>query len=676
MRLDALSLQPFADAGQHLAAELRWLDGRLAAHVRRLREEGRYNDDPMRGLYVRGEDVLGDLDRHPASPTLPDRLRATIDARAELSPVPPLARIARAARLNPIAQRALLIVAAPALDRRYRTAFAFAQNDVARGWPTIDLLIELLCPDDRLAALAMFAPSASLRAQALIHVVAGEEDRPLADRALGIDDRVVHALAGLGTGPDHRLAPFVTPAPALDPGFMLPALPMAAQLIVVEGDGDAGQRTIAARWAREMGRSLLTIDGATALASGLTPARLAQLLAREATLDEAALFVDMRDADQPPGAVEETMVAIGGTGVPTVIAVGRNAIDGRRLGTACRPVHVALDTPAPARRVTWWRHAIGDSGAADRLGWSTRLGADAIAAHHGASATEASAAVATHAARRLPPVMRHVTARWRRDELIVSDAVLRQLDALAAFAAHRPRVIGDWGFGAGASEAGRCLALLSGPSGTGKTMGASIVAAAAGIPLYRVNLATVFDKYIGGTEKQIDRLFGAAADAGVALLFDEADVLFGARTEVRDSHDRYANLSTAYILQRVEEHEGLVLLSSNLPANMDDAFARRLSHTISFALPDASQRRRLWARAFPATAPLDPMIDWEEIAETFELSGGHIRNAAIGAAYLAAADADTDGIRLDHVLRAVARELEKTGRTPIAADFGRLALPD
>ena len=201
-------------------------------------------------------------------------------------------------------------------------------------------------------------------------------------------------------------------------------------------------------------------------------------------------------------------------------------------------------------------------------------------------------------------------------------------------------------------------------------MAASIVAAAADLDLYRVNLAAVFDKYIGETEKQLDRLFEAAADAGVALLFDEADVLFGSRTEVRDSHDRYANLSVAYLLQRVESHEGLVVLASNLPRNMDEAFARRLSHVVPFPMPDPALRRALWKGAFPPSAELDPEVDLPEIAATFELSGGNIRNAALAAAYLAAAEGGA--IAMPHLLRAITRELEKMGRAPIAADFGRL----
>jgi SpoVK/Ycf46/Vps4 family AAA+-type ATPase len=267
-------------------------------------------------------------------------------------------------------------------------------------------------------------------------------------------------------------------------------------------------------------------------------------------------------------------------------------------------------------------------------------------------------------------VLRPVQARWGRDDLILSETLARQIDELTAFVSNWPKVLGEWGYGASNPQSRRCLALFSGPSGTGKTMAASIVARAADVPLYRASLASIFDKYLGETEKQIDRLFDAAADAGVAILCDEADALFGSRTEVNDAHARYANLTVSYLLQRIEEHEGLVILTSNLPRNMDDAFARRIDHSLAFSLPDAAGRGKLWRRAIPHRAELGDDIDLDALAATFELSGGDISNAALAAAYLAASENCPIGMR--HLLRAIERELAKAGRTPIAADFGHL----
>lgn len=673
MRLDTVPLQRFADAAEHMTAECGWIDMLLADHVRQLRTEGRFNDDPMRGLYARADDVLRDLERAPRSVPAYDRLRAVIDARAALAP-PPLFRIAEACGLDAFARNALALVAAPAIDRRYRTAFAFAQNDMSRAWPTPDLLVELLAPDARMARLAHFATSAPLIALGLVGFADGEEARPLADRALVVDDRVVQALLGLSCGPDARVADWIAEASVPDRLLELPPLTAAPEdaLVLIECTGDAGQGIRTARWSRDCGKELLIVAAEPALSGELPVAKLAMLLAREALLRGASLMIDAMAGPGPPGRLEALLTILSHLVPPVVAAVRPGTIDGARLPYERRIHRIALAPPDAAERRQWWGNVIGEGDPADHLAWSTRLGADAIAAL-GRYPAEIRAAAAARCRRSLPSILRRVEPRWRREELILPAPILRQLDELTAFVAHWPQVIGQWGFAASHPQARACIALFAGPSGTGKTMAAGIVAAAAGIDLYRVNLAAVFDKYIGETEKQLDRLFDAAADAGVGVLCDEADVLFGARTEMRDAHDRYANLCTAHILQRIEDHEGLVILSTNLPKNMDDAFARRLTHSIAFPFPDPGQRARLWRAAFPPAAALDADIAWDEIAGTFELSGGNIRNAALASAYLAAANGTPIG--MPHILRAVARELEKTGRAPIAADFGRLALP-
>ena len=677
MRLDTLPTQPFEDGIAHLEAELRWLDARLADHVRSLRDQGRFSDDPMHGLFLREADVVAALERHRGHDEAPrDPLRAIVDRRSSLEPRPPLAAIAAAFGLDDFDRLALLIVAAPALDRRFQTAFAYAQNDVSRRWPTIGLLLDLLAstPGERLRRLDRFAAAAPLIAGALIHFAAGEEDKPIADRALAVDDRVVHALLGLEAGPDSRLAACGARfAEGEEAQWTLPRIELACPergLVLIEAAHDAGQRALVRQACAARSRRLLLVDGDAALAGAVPPAALGRLLGREAMLGDAALLVEAGRSAAPAGALEALAAAAVAVGSPLFVAAPPDTLDSTRLPETMAVARVRLADPDPAQRRGWWETAIGPGAEAERLAWSTRLGPATIGRLRGTPPGDAVRAARALAARRLPAVMQPVPPRWRRDELLLPEASLQRLDELTAFVAHWPQVIDRWGFGAANPQARHCLALFAGPSGTGKTMAASIVAAAADLDLYRVNLAAVFDKYIGETEKQLDRLFEAAADAGVALLFDEADVLFGSRTEVRDSHDRYANLSVAYLLQRVESHEGLVILASNLPRNMDEAFARRLSHVVAFPMPDAAMRRALWQGAFPTAAALDPAVDLPEIAATFELSGGNIRNAALAAAYLAAADGGR--IAMPHLLRAITRELEKMGRAPIAADFGRL----
>jgi SpoVK/Ycf46/Vps4 family AAA+-type ATPase len=202
--------------------------------------------------------------------------------------------------------------------------------------------------------------------------------------------------------------------------------------------------------------------------------------------------------------------------------------------------------------------------------------------------------------------------------------------------------------------------LFAGPSGTGKTMAAEIVAGELGLDLYKIDLSATVSKYIGETEKNLARVFAAAERANAILFFDEADALFGKRSEVRDAHDRYANIEIGYLLQRMEEYDGVAVLATNLRRNMDDAFVRRMHVTVEFPLPDEEDRRRIWDAIWPSATPRHADLDVAALASRFELSGGHIRNIALAAAFLAAADGEV--VTLDHVMRATRREYQKIGK--------------
>jgi SpoVK/Ycf46/Vps4 family AAA+-type ATPase len=225
-------------------------------------------------------------------------------------------------------------------------------------------------------------------------------------------------------------------------------------------------------------------------------------------------------------------------------------------------------------------------------------------------------------------------------------------------------VLDTWGFARHAQAGGGITALFSGPPGTGKTLAAGLVAQTLGYDLYRVDLARVVSKYIGETEKNLDAVFTAARDAGVVLLFDEADALFGKRSAVQDAHDRYANLEVAYLLQKMEVYDGVAVLATNLRDNLDPAFLRRLAFVISFPFPDLPSRRLIWQRLWPEAAPLAADIDLDELAAELVLPGGHLRNIAIAAAHLAAGRGATIGTA--DVLAAARREYGKLGKVPPA----------
>jgi SpoVK/Ycf46/Vps4 family AAA+-type ATPase len=232
---------------------------------------------------------------------------------------------------------------------------------------------------------------------------------------------------------------------------------------------------------------------------------------------------------------------------------------------------------------------------------------------------------------------------------------------------YRSVVFDQWGFDRKLSLGKGLNMLFAGPSGTGKTMAAEIMAGELGLDVYKIDLSTVVSKYIGETEKNLARIFAEAETSNAILFFDEADALFGKRTEVRDSHDRYANIEINYLLQKMEEHEGVVILATNFRKNMDDAFVRRMHFTVEFPLPCEADRRRIWERIWPEETPQSADLDFEFMARRFEMPGGNIRNVAMAAAFLAASDGGV--VSMSHLLHGTRREYQKMGKVVSQGEF-------
>jgi hypothetical protein len=253
------------------------------------------------------------------------------------------------------------------------------------------------------------------------------------------------------------------------------------------------------------------------------------------------------------------------------------------------------------------------------------------------------------------------------DDILLPGECLAQLREICAHVRHHRQVFEVWGFGRKAVRGRGVSALFAGPSGTGKTLASEVVARELGLDLYRIDLACVVSKYIGETEKNLARVFREAEETRAVLFFDEADALFGKRSLVKDAHDRYANIEIDYLLQRMEEHAGVVFLASNLRKNIDEAFTRRLRFIVELPLPDEDLRRRLWRKLLPDGVPLRPDVDLDFLARRFKLAGGSIRNVALNAAFLAASNGGVVG--MEHLLRATRREVQKSGQLCVPADF-------
>jgi hypothetical protein len=358
-------------------------------------------------------------------------------------------------------------------------------------------------------------------------------------------------------------------------------------------------------------------------------------------------------------------------------AAGRDAVT--RAGHLMWALSSRVELPLESLPALAWNEIRVPSGEADEQDWQQALGMAPDPAYRLSRDQLHLVAAASRAdGGRLAPAVRRlagghleglaVRVRPRRgwDDLILPTDDARQLQELAARHRGRGVVYDQWRFPPLPSTG--IVALFAGPSGTGKTLAAEVLAGELGLDLYKVDLSAVVSKYIGETEKNLERIFGAAAAGDLVLFFDEADALFGKRSEVSDAHDRYANIEVAYLLQRLESYNGLVVLATNLQRNIDQAFLRRISVAVDFVQPEQPQRRAIWERSFPPTAPVAD-LDLDFLARQFKVTGGIIHNAALAAAFLAAEEGTAIG--MSHVVMSLKREFQKLGRLRTEAEFER-----
>jgi SpoVK/Ycf46/Vps4 family AAA+-type ATPase len=275
---------------------------------------------------------------------------------------------------------------------------------------------------------------------------------------------------------------------------------------------------------------------------------------------------------------------------------------------------------------------------------------------------------------RLATLAQKVSAQYFWDDIIVPSDRKQQLKEILNYVKHKNLVYSDWDFENKLALGKGLNILFAGESGTGKTMAAQIIANELRLDLYKIDLSSVVSKYIGETEKNISRIFKEAETSNAILFFDEADALFGKRSEVKDAHDRYANIEINYLLQKLEEHREIVILASNLAKNIDDAFVRRMHFWIEFPFPDEKSRLKIWQNIFPNAAPLGADVDFDYLARQFHVSGGIIKNIALNAAFLAAAAEDSElksVITMNQIVKAIKREFDKIGKPCLKSDFGK-----
>lgn len=693
---------------QHWAIPaLDWLRQLLAWQIAVTRQTyGPLAEDPYRGLYVPVAEV--DLFAATAADLPADLVaaRAALDAARPALAATPLAALAQRFGLRAFERDVLLVALAPELDLRFERVYAFIQDDVSRRRPSVDLALRLLCatPAARLAHQRCFEGAAPLVRHQLLTLFDDGQRRPaLLARSLKLDDRIIAALRDEDPAVDPQITAFaalLAPQRALATQIVPPAICAQVRralaepvLVGIAGGYGSGRQALIEAVCAETQRALLCIDVPRLVAQDLAttttpPAEIAARLVREAALRDAVLlFQGAGAAFAEPGndlwrrALLDALATHSG---PAFLALDAGEeLRSARPGLAYQ--HIELPALSYSGREQIWQQRLNGASpgpvALAALASTFRLSGgqirDAVAHARVAASWRGDApptpedlAAACRAQSRgaLETLARKVPSNYTWIDLVLPADQTRQLREICLQVRHRRTVLETWGFEQRLAMGKGVNVLFAGPSGTGKTMAAEIIAADLGLELYKIDLSSMVSKYIGETEKNLDRVFTAAREANAILFFDEADAIFGKRSEVKDAHDRYANIEVGYLLQQMERYDGVVILATNLRKNMDDAFIRRLHVAVEFPFPEEADRLLIWRKVFPAQAPLAGDVDLAFVAKQFKLTGGNIRNIALLAAYLAADEGDT--ITMRHVMRALKREYQKLGKLVTAAEFG------
>ena len=696
--------EPFGSQGEYIQALLALVDRRLDAVER--------GD----GGGSREEELLL-ADRMELE--LRRRCRTTVEAGGTA----PLDYLFQVFRLSPFERHCVCLALAPELDAAYGERYAALQAGGSR-LPTLDLCLRAFTGDvDRRGELlGRWRGREEVLSCFFRSGHRGTEEGSDLTCGLKLDRRIVHFLVD-----------YMSQDPALEgmvqtfwPGEDLPALVLHQELarrmtayasalpaqtpvlFYLRGPKGAGRRTLARHLCREEGRPLLLADLSALFQQGMSWEDILLHVCREGAIRNAALAFEgfellLGGEERVPNGEEDRIRTTAPSTLHIRMLLDRAArVTGRLFLLSTQPwqpecawgpwqrVELELDVPDTGGRLGLWRHCLEGAALAPSVSLETLSIQFALTPGQiAAAAREAERLRRWEGAQALDEGILHracraqlshslgkkasrVNAAYTWEDLILPPEQKRRLRNACAQVEYRHRVYDQWGFGKKVAY-GRGLSMLfTGPPGTGKTMAAQVIANRLGLELYKVDLSGVMSKYVGETEKQLGAVFDEVKKSQSILFFDEADALFGKRSETKDSHDRYANVQTSYLLQKMEEYEGIVILASNFLQNFDEAFKRRIKFIIDFTLPDRDRRERIWRSVLPPDLPRDEDIDFDFLARSFELSGSSIKNIAVSAAFLAAEEGVPMG--MVHLLLATQAEQSKTGTHLGSEDLGEYSL--
>ena len=707
---------------QQIEDELRHLDLLLHYHVIMARREG--GGDEFRGLYISDEEIDGILENQTEEDDqLPD-IRGLMaqsgslkEARKENSRKKGirlrLPAIEETYGLTKFESQALVICLAPELDKKYEKLYAYLQDDATRRRPSVGLVLDLLCEsqEERAAARQYFDSGSTLIKNGLIRFSEGNGSQlsgSLLSKSIEIDGKIVSYILGLdSTGRGEAEAPgtklrledldLTDDLSSSASNLIRRIMANSDAICLLQGYYGSGKRRLAEAICNELGLNCLDLDvsdlGPDAESSLDNARSPVASIFREARLWGAAVYLHNFDSlfqESGPGgpgspntlksAFFEAILEFNG---PIFLASQRSIDLGRRWQSRL----FSLDLPVPdypVRKRLWLKllDTVQEEEMIVDLASKFRFTAgqieDAVAAatniailqgRETPSQQDLYEGCRSQSKSTLSLLAKRIKPRYSWEDIVLPADKIEQLKDIRNHIRYRGLVYNDWGFERKLSLGKGLNALFTGPSGTGKTMAAEVVARDLGLDLYKIDLSSIISKYIGETEKNLERIFKEAEQSNAMLFFDEADALFGKRSEVKDSHDRYANIEVSYLLQKMEEHEGIAILASNLGCNIDDAFMRRMNFLIEFPFPEEDNRCRIWQGMMPKGAPVAEDVDYEFLSRRFKIAGGNIKNIIVNSAFAAADDSGI--ITMTHIVNATRKELQKMGKACSQNDFGK-----
>ena len=715
----------YTSNNEHIMDEFLLMDFIIRSYVRLNRNETNADNELM-GLYI-SENEISEYLKTPAFnskfsgstmdekiPDMIDDMRKEIDRRIEVSKQQGielrLEKVVDVYNLNNIEKNVLILCLLQEIDLKYGVFFAYLNNNITKKRVTVDLALNIFCNsfNEKQINMKVFSGESPLVRNHLIKIFDKHEGINLhfLERILEIDEPIKNFLIQ-----EHREFENKNPFTRMYDGLhnvddlilpdkicskILAGIRISARYVplvfFMHGPRGSGKKASASLISSQVCKEMLLADLSRMIEPDL--ALNTRLVCREALLRERNVYFDNfevlleEDAKHLDLFIKE-LEDFNGT------AFLGSAENWEPSGAFQTKEYIRIDFPSPAfperkklfeKYLSHLDNTEFTSEDIDELASGFKFGAgqiiDAIHSAKNIAAmeeTETKECVLINkdhlnlgcrkqSNKNLLNYANLIESNYTWDDIILHSDSIEQLKEISSYVKNHHVVYSKWGYGNKLSMGKGLNVLFAGPSGTGKTMAAGIIAKYLGLDLYRIDLSTMVSKYIGETEKNLNKVFHEARASNSIIFFDEADALFGKRTEIKDAHDRYANIEVSYLLQKMEEEDGINILASNLKNNIDEAFLRRMNFSIDFPFPDEGCRKSIWETMIPKDAPMEKDIDYTFLARRFKLSGGNIKNVHISAAFLAAELNETIGMK--HIIRAIKRELQKLGRSITAADFG------